>query len=424
VFGESISPGATYKSVLAVSSSSAQELVKEALDRYSISRRKAHHYVLCDVIGKFLFRASHRKGVWTEECIRIIGDNEKPLILQSFWKPAEGFLRRFELRKRSQLLAMENIDTTTSGINANARRLLRSKTWSHAGPADAATKDAAEVDPSCLRENHQKHRSKHGRSSSPLSSRLMAPTDACYLLTIVNFDPKQDSLMHTLRGDRVKIGRDAALLEPSDIALSSPDILPQHCMLHRADNTPKRWVLNTFDNAHVTINGCVVKNTIPLHFGDLISIGQHYVFIYKDPDDEQQCVSAVALNLTKQHCKDSLPSGDPVSPPPSNVVRLSGPLDKVQKEVSQQYDDDHSRMKLHFHSQRELELLNKIFNVTARNPSGFVLSPAYLLALSIEHSSAKHGQMQAKSFLLKVASHLQTAVWDCTKRAAGKQNDG
>lgn len=52
IFGDEICAGANYKSVLATPRSSAQELVKEALERYSLNKDAAHSYVLCDVIGR------------------------------------------------------------------------------------------------------------------------------------------------------------------------------------------------------------------------------------------------------------------------------------------------------------------------------------------------------------------------------------
>ncbi|XP_015420636.1 PREDICTED: uncharacterized protein LOC102762072 [Myotis davidii] len=52
VFGDSVCTGAHYKSVLATCRSSAQELVREALERYSLSPDGAGQYVLCDVVGQ------------------------------------------------------------------------------------------------------------------------------------------------------------------------------------------------------------------------------------------------------------------------------------------------------------------------------------------------------------------------------------
>ncbi|KAF7243120.1 Ras-associating and dilute domain-containing protein [Varanus komodoensis] len=114
VFGCHICAGTHYKSVLATASSSAQELVKEALERYGLSKLNAGHYVLCDVIGKFV--GSEKQ--WQTEGLRVLRDNEKPLLIQDLWKPREGFSRRFELWRRSEVeeLASKEKDTVTAGV--------------------------------------------------------------------------------------------------------------------------------------------------------------------------------------------------------------------------------------------------------------------------------------------------------------------
>ncbi|KAM9816832.1 ras-associating and dilute domain-containing protein [Neosynchiropus ocellatus] len=122
VFGGEICRGAHYKSVLASTNSSAAELVKEALDRYGLNKDEADSYVLCDTIGSI---SSHQ---WKTEGFRVVGSNEKPLLLQSLWKPREGLARRFEIQKRSWVeeQASKDRDTITAGINAQARRLQKS----------------------------------------------------------------------------------------------------------------------------------------------------------------------------------------------------------------------------------------------------------------------------------------------------------
>nr|XP_006013580.2 PREDICTED: ras-associating and dilute domain-containing protein-like [Latimeria chalumnae] len=112
IFGDGICSGTNYKSVLATPYSSAQELVKEALERYSLCKTQAGKFVLCDVIGKF-------EGVekyWKMECLRALGDNERPLLIQDLWKPKEGFARRFEIRMRTEVeeMAAKETDTVTA----------------------------------------------------------------------------------------------------------------------------------------------------------------------------------------------------------------------------------------------------------------------------------------------------------------------
>lgn len=122
IFGDEICAGANYKSVLATPRSSAQELVKEALERYSLNKDAAHSYVLCDVIGRFegggvIGGGEGEGGGWRTECLRALGDNEKPLLLQELWKPREGHARRFELRRRAEVeeLNAKEKDTITAG---------------------------------------------------------------------------------------------------------------------------------------------------------------------------------------------------------------------------------------------------------------------------------------------------------------------
>uniref|UniRef100_A0A8B9QCY9 Ras-associating and dilute domain-containing protein n=1 Tax=Apteryx owenii TaxID=8824 RepID=A0A8B9QCY9_APTOW len=122
IFGGNICAGTNYKSVLATGSSGARELVKEALERYGLSQVNAGQYVLCDVIGRF--EGSEKQ--WQTEGLRVLGDTEKPLLIQDLWKPREGFSRRLELRKRAEVeeLASRDVDTTTAG-QSRARALPR-----------------------------------------------------------------------------------------------------------------------------------------------------------------------------------------------------------------------------------------------------------------------------------------------------------
>lgn len=121
VFGDSVCTGTHYKSVLATGTSSAQELVKEALERYALDPECAGQYVLCDVVGQ----AGDSGQRWQAQCFRVFGDNEKPLLIQELWKPREGLSRRFELRKRSDVeeLAARDVDTTTAGEKAGQERM-------------------------------------------------------------------------------------------------------------------------------------------------------------------------------------------------------------------------------------------------------------------------------------------------------------
>ncbi len=68
--------------------------------------------MLCDVIGQ-----TGADNQWKRECFRVVGDNEKPLMLQSLWKPKEGFSRRFEIQLRASVeeQSLKDRDTVTAG---------------------------------------------------------------------------------------------------------------------------------------------------------------------------------------------------------------------------------------------------------------------------------------------------------------------
>ena len=51
IFGDDVSPGANYKSVMATKTSTSRELCKMALKRYGV-QDKVDRYVLCEVLGK------------------------------------------------------------------------------------------------------------------------------------------------------------------------------------------------------------------------------------------------------------------------------------------------------------------------------------------------------------------------------------
>lgn len=79
--------------------------------RYGLSKEEAESYVLCDTIG------STGDRQWRTEGFRVVGDNEKPLLLQSLWKPREGLARRFEIQRRSWVeeRTSRDKDTVTAG---------------------------------------------------------------------------------------------------------------------------------------------------------------------------------------------------------------------------------------------------------------------------------------------------------------------
>ncbi|XP_060911402.1 ras-associating and dilute domain-containing protein isoform X1 [Labrus mixtus] len=291
IFGDEICAGANYKSVLATPRSSAQELVKEALDRYSLNKNAAHSYVLCDVIGHLEGGGGIGGGEWRTECLRALGDNEKPLLLQELWKPREGHARRFELRRRGEVeeINAKEKDTITAGpktsqflaalmgrsglgkhrssplrcgravqssskdINAQARKLQRNRakgtltlprssnssfcrslsetSLNQLGVGDEPKRYYSTL-PGPLRARERElasssRRKEEGSQGGVRHSLYQSP----HLLLLQGYN-RQDCLVYLLNREQHTVGQETPSARPN-ICLFSPDILPLHCRLRR-----------------------------------------------------------------------------------------------------------------------------------------------------------------------------------------------
>ncbi|XP_072568654.1 ras-associating and dilute domain-containing protein isoform X2 [Paramormyrops kingsleyae] len=347
IFGDEICSGANYKSVLATPRSNAKELIKEALERYSLNKGSAGSYVLCDVIGKL----EGPEKSWKTECLRALGDNEKPLLLQDMWKPKEGFARRFELRKRAEVeeLAAKEKDTVTAGvhkrshalvppmgragyvkprgsphcvrssqpstpsfkdINAQARKLQRNRAKGTmtlnsgtsfcrslsetslnlvGGPGEEPKRYYSTL-PGPLRTRSgrdalQAGRRKEERDGGGVRHSLY---QSPHLLLLQGYN-QQDCLVYLLNRDQHTVGQETASARPN-ICLSSPDILPLHCKIKRVkvvhrftSAVEERLVVEPVPHASVLVNFSRAERTTHLRHGDLLSFGAHYIFLYKDP---------------------------------------------------------------------------------------------------------------------------------------------
>ncbi|XP_041641950.1 ras-associating and dilute domain-containing protein isoform X4 [Cheilinus undulatus] len=321
IFGDEICAGANYKSVLATPRSSAQELVKEALERYSLNKNAAHSYVLCDVIGRLEGGGGIGGGGWRTECLRALGDNEKPLLLQELWKPREGHARRFELRRRAEVeeLNAKEKDTVTADINAQARKLQRNRakgtltlprssnssfcrslsetSLNQLGVGDEPKRYYSTL-PGPLRAREReaassgRRKEEGGQGGGGVRHSLY---QSPHLLLLQGYN-RQDCLVYLLNRDQHTVGQETPSARPN-ICLFSPDILPLHCRLRRVP-IPRRHANNNKGeeesqrfcvavepvlHATVLVNFSRCERSTTLRHGDLLSFGAHYIFLYKDP---------------------------------------------------------------------------------------------------------------------------------------------
>ena len=447
IFGDSVSPGAQYKSVLATLLSTAKELVKEALQRYNIDRGSAADYALCEVLGRLVaIRDPSHKGdttesvtqvdtgsVWVEDCMRLVGDDEHPLTLQAFWKPRGEHSRRFELRKRSDISPVE-VDTLTSGINANARKMLILKTRTETIPGVNIRKDednrvdATSMDLhgreatesqvlSCVNRAQGNH-TPPTPECSPTGcnfphQRIRPPTSQPYFLTLKWYNNALDDLVYIIHERVTLVGNPSRDANQGDICLKAPDILPEHCWLCKTPGLPQDTsgppktviYLDPLPNAPIRINNRNVDKTAALTSGDIIHIGHHYVFLFKDPtcgDNDLTSVENLTVCSSLQQRQVAQPetlSQDTVT---ANVTCSDAAPEKHNAP---------DRLKFYFTKETEDALLTHIVNVMGEHPEGYQLTPAYLLAMGVEHASGTYDQQSLIELVVKITTILQDTVW-------------
>ncbi|KFM12396.1 Ras-associating and dilute domain-containing protein, partial [Aptenodytes forsteri] len=423
IFGGNICAGTNYKSVLATGSSGARELVKEALERYGLSQLSAGQYALCDVIGRF----EGPEKRWQTEGLRILGDHEKPLLIQDLWKPREGFSRRLELRKRAELeeLAARDVDTTTAGQSqARGRERVR----------------GAAVPPSCTpHQLEEQWKTTPSPRINAVQGGPLAPDGETGLppsLAVEKgpFSPTpwfiphlpawQDSLVYLLNREQHTVGQRTQASKPS-ISLSAPDILPLHCTIRKLRPSRHRWeeklVLEPITGAGNSINFTEVARTVVLQHGDLLSLGLYYLLLYKDPMKAQPLPAQTLLRLRALH--PAVPEGPPVCGACGSLLKERDPATK-KRGLSPIGGPRAPRRKLllEFEPAAEDMLLRRIMTLIEPGGDDHKLTPAFLLCLCIQHSATSFEPGDFGQLLLKVAKMIQRTVWERTRELAEKQS--
>uniref|UniRef100_UPI003AAF763C ras-associating and dilute domain-containing protein-like isoform X2 n=1 Tax=Centroberyx gerrardi TaxID=166262 RepID=UPI003AAF763C len=464
IFGSDICQGTNYKSVLATTRSSAKELVKEALERYCLEKEDATDYVLCDVIGQT--GADHQ---WKRECFRVVGDNEKPLMLQSLWKPKEGFSRRFEIQRRASVeeQSAKDTDTVTAGINAQARKLQKSRSrvtslfvdgsgedvdglgiWRSLSEMDlsAMGREAsrlqqgplredpeAEADKEVLRLGMEKEETESSDDNTTQYS-IHPPFDFPYFLLLQGYSHRQDFVIYLMSGTTTIFGccREHCNGEDEDrlkvdILLFAPDVLPQHCCVRRLDSThpastggePRQTLtmLKPLHGAPVTRNGFLLKDEVELSPGDLVGLGKHYLFMFKDP------TSTSGSPQTPPWMTRLCPNYDTKVSPSCLSCGSSISIKRLQRKPlpPRWTDPEGSEASLSYELEQEERVLQEI--LVMLDPSGNEpkLTPAFLLSLCIQHSAAAFELTHFRKLLLRIASQIQLVMWEKTKELAAIQ---
>ncbi|XP_078808021.1 ras-associating and dilute domain-containing protein-like isoform X2 [Oryzias latipes] len=455
IFGSDICQGTHYKSVLATTQSNAKQLVKEALDRYCLEKEDPHHYVLCDVIGQ-----TGADGQWKRECFRVVGDSEKPLLLQSLWKPKEGFSRRFEIQLRANVeeQSLQERDAVTAGVNAQARRLQKNRSrvtslfvdgsgddvdglgfWRSLSEMDlsAMTREAGRAQQSALREDPEAEADKEvlrlgvekeeteSSDDNTTQYSIHPPFEFPYFLLLQGYSHRQDFIIYLMSGTSTIFGccrehcngEDEEQLKV-DILLFAPDVLPQHCCVRRLDAQRRTLtMLKPLHGAPVTRNGSLLKEEVELNPGDLVGLGKHYLFIFKDPTSTSAPLHAPPwmarlfpdsdLKTLCLSCGSSVDAKTPQrKPSPLRWRDLEG------REAALSYQLEH-----------EERVLQEIVDMV--DPSGTEpkLTPAFLLGLCLQHSASTFQLTHFRQLLLRIATQIQLVAWEKTKELAAEQTE-
>ncbi|XP_030315365.1 LOW QUALITY PROTEIN: ras-associating and dilute domain-containing protein [Calypte anna] len=446
IFGGNICAGTNYKSVLASGSSGARELVKEALERYGLSQLSAGQYALCDVIGRF----EGPEKRWQTEGLRVLGDHEKPLLIQDLWKPREGFSRRLELRKRAEVeeMAARDVDTTTAGINAQARKLQRHRArGARRLPAGTERRGPPQIPPALRRslsetslgnpvrragagvgagagERLQRLCSTLPGSPAARSGGSMRYSlyQSPHLLLLQGYSQQHDSLVYLLNREQHTVGQRTQASKPS-ISLSAPDILPLHCTIRKLRPSRHRWeeklVLEPIAGASISVNFTEVARTVVLRHGDLLSLGLYYLLLYKDPMKAQPLPAQTLLRLRALH--PVVPEGPPICGACGNLLKDSATKKRVSSPASVP-GAPRRKLLLEFGPAAEDVLLRRIMTLIEPGGDDHKLTPAFLLCLCIQHSATSFQPGDFGQLLLKVAKMIQRTVWERTRELAEKQS--
>uniref|UniRef100_A0A8C2X1E5 Ras association and DIL domains 2a n=1 Tax=Cyclopterus lumpus TaxID=8103 RepID=A0A8C2X1E5_CYCLU len=466
IFGSDICQGTHYKSVLATTQSSAKELVKEALERYCLEKEDANDYVLCDVIGQ-----TGEDNQWKRECFRVVGDNEKPLMLQSLWKPKEGFSRRFEIQLRASVeeQSLKDRDTVTAGINAQARKLQKSRSrvaslfvdgsgedadglgiWrslsemdlpamgkeaSRARQSAGLTEDPeAEADKEVLRLGMEKEETESSDDNTTQYS-IHPPFDFPYFLLLQGYSHRQDFVIYLMSGTTTVFGccrehcngEDEERLKV-DILLFAPDVLPQHCCVRRLDSNPSTsagelrktlTMLKPLHGAPVTRNGSLLKEEVELNTGDLVGLGKHYLFMFKDPTGASGSpqtppwMSALCPNSDAKTSSSCSSCGSSIG----DKKRLRGRPPPRWK------DPEGAEALVSYEPEQEERVLREVLDTLDPGGNEPKLTPAFLLILCIQRSASAFELTHFRQLLLRIAAQIQLVMWEKTKELAAIQTE-
>lgn len=187
-----------------------------------------------------------------------------------------------------------------------------------------------------------------------------------------------------------------------DTFLNAPDILPRHCTVRAGPEPPA--MVRPSRGAPVTHNGCLLLREAELHPGDLLGLGEHFLFMYKDP-------RAGGSGPARPPWLPARPGAAPPGPGWAFSCRLCGRGLQERGEALAAYLDGREPV-LRFRPREEEALLGEIVRAAASGAGDLPpLGPATLLALCVQHSARELELGHLPRLLGRLARLIKEAVW-------------
>ncbi|XP_056301021.1 ras-interacting protein 1 isoform X2 [Pseudoliparis swirei] len=500
IYGDALSSGANYRSLLANIQSTARQLISQVITRYTEREREEtddavlqkyspEDFLLCDVIGNPIQQPDGAIK-WETECRRSVAPWECPLLLVDMWRPKDGFERRFEIQRKDDYEREEREkekEREREGENHQGVRWRRSRMSSGGGPEESERghrgrnselrRSISDMNLS-LRRRQGNHVSNDPRGSGNRpnnnggvqdrknivsminpqqgeirvskveakvgwtnqlaedekdysscdlevmsQSLILPPTDRPYFLLLQGYDQSKDFVLYIMAGHTHMFGRKPTMREREkerererkgmrplkvDTFLSAPDLLARHLLVRRdspVPDTPTRQValMRPFRGGAVTHNGVALYRETVLQPGDVIGLGNHFLFLYRDPRVTPAPPPALTLPWQADTSTPCCPSG------------------LVDRQEALRLYLGSTEAVLKFHPRHADALLQEIISKNPSPDSGAgPLAPAYLLSIMIDHASKHLDPTLTPQILLKSANHIKEIVWDNIKEFGDK----
>lgn len=494
IYGDALSSGANYRSLLANMNSTSRQLIQQVINRYTEREREnecedtalqkysPEDFLLCDVIGKPIQQPDGAIE-WQMECRRSVASWECPLQLVDMWRPKEGFERRFEIQRLEEYEREEKEkekQRERDGESYQGVRWRRSRMASGGGPEEERghrgrntelRRSISDMNLSLRRRqgnnagNDPRRGSKvpnngqdrknivsmiatePGENTGPRGgseadrrtrapeeetdtcdlevmsqSLILPPTDRPYFLLLQGYDQSKDFVLYIMAGHTHVFGRKPTFREREmdrererkgkrplkvDTFLSAPDLLVRHLLIRRDTAVPEQprgqALARPFRGGPVTLNGAPLYREAALKPGDLLGLGSHFLFLYRDP----RVTPAPPLAL----------------PPPwqGDMSTSYGPGNMTDRQEMLRLYLGSTESLLRFQAKHADALLQEVISKNSSPDSGGgALAPAYLLSLMIDYASKHLEPELTPQLLLKAANQIKGIVWDKIKEFGDK----